>query len=270
MKRLTSLILVMCTAAPRAQSPEPSDIASIPSVENQAGGDANKTYFLIGHDEEKKAPKKGYKLLLILPGGGGGRDFEAFCQRIHKYALDDGWIAAQLVSKKWTDKQRIVWPTAKSKVSKMKFTTEEFIDSVIEDVEAKVALDRRFLFTLSWSSSGPACYAEALKKKSRITGSFLAMSVFKPDQLPPLKNSKKRAFYIYHSKEDKVCPMHMAEEAEKMLAKKKAKVTLVTYDGGHGWRGPIWPNMKKGIAWLENHHSKAAKHPKPKRATKKK
>ena len=269
MQALMILALLTCVATPRAQETEPKDIASVPSVERQADGDKNKLYFLIGHDEEKKAPRKGYKLLLILPGGSGGRDFGAFCRRIHKFALDDAWIAAQLVSKRWTGKQRIVWPTKRVKVEKMKFTTEEFIDAVIEDVESKIDLDRKYLFTLSWSSGGPACYAAALKKSSRITGSFIAMSVFKPDYLPPLKNAKKRAFYIYHSKDDKTCPMWMAEEAEKRLEKHKAKVQLATYNGGHGWRGPVWPNMRSGIAWLEKNHSKAVKRPKPKRGAKK-
>lgn len=268
MKAFLALALLTCVAAPRAQKLPPKDIASVPSVEHKAGGDKNKLYFLIGHDVKKKAPKAGYKLLLILPGAAGGRNFEAFCRRIRKYALGDEWLAVQLVAKRWTEKQGIVWPTDKNKVVKMKFSTEKFIEAVIADVEAKIDLDRKYLFTLSWSSSGPACYAEALRKKSRITGSFIAMSVFKPKYLPPLKNGKKRAFYIYHSKADKICPMWMAEEAVKKLEKAKAKVELATYDGGHGWRGPIWPNIKKGIAWLEKHHAKAAKLPKPRRGVK--
>jgi len=270
MKVVSLSFALLCLATVHAQTGEPEDVASIPSVERHAGGDADKTYFLIGHDEAAKDPSRGYKLLLILPGGNGGRDFEAFCRRIRKYALDDGWVAAQLVSKQWTDDQKIVWPTERTKVRKMEFSTEEFIDSVIEDVESELALDREFLFTLSWSSSGPACYAEALKKKSRITGSFIAMSVFKPDQLPSLAHSKKRAFYIYHSKDDKICPMRMAEDAAVMLEKHKAKVELATYDGGHGWRGPVWANMKRGITWLEVNHASAVKYPKPKRSAKNK
>lgn len=254
------------TAAAFAQEEPAEDIASVPCEERHAGDDEHKTYLLIGREAEAEAPKGGYKLLLILPGGDGGRGFEAFCKRIHEHALGDGWLAAQLVAKKWTDEQRIVWPTEDNEVDKMEFTTEEFIAAVLEDIEAEIELDRDYLFTLSWSSSGPACYAAALQKQSRITGSFIAMSVFKPDLLPSLRNAKGRAFYLLHSKDDAVCPMRMAEEAERQLQKQKAEVVLATYEGGHGWHGPVWTQMQTGIAWLEEHHAKAARHPKPKRA----
>ena len=38
-----------------------------------------------------------------------------------------------------------------------------------------------------------------------MTGTFVAMSVFKPDLLPSLKPAKGRAFCILHSPDDKVC-----------------------------------------------------------------
>ena len=245
------------------------DIDSIPSEERAALGDEDKAYFLIGHDAEAKAPKKGHKLMLILPGGSGSRDFAAFCKRIHLNALGDDYVSAQLIAKKWTEKQQIVWPTDGSKVAKMGFTTEEFLDAVIEDVESVTKIDREHIYTLTWSSSGPAAYAAALQKKSRITGSFIAMSVFKPKQLPPLKNAKKRAFFIYHSEGDKVCPMRMARDAEKKLAKAKAKVEFREYQGGHGWGHPnVWGNMSDGVKWLEKNHSKAVKVKKKKPAAK--
>ncbi len=267
MFRLTTVLLGTLFPAQLAigQDKEQTGVEDVPSIERKAEKDDDKTYFLIGHDGERKAPKKGYKLMLILPGGDGSREFETFCKRIYKYALDEDYVAAQLVSKKWTDDQQIIWPTDKNEVKKMKFSTEEFIDAVIEDVESQVEIDRSHIFTLTWSSSGPAAYAAALKKKSRITGSFIAMSVFKPNYLPKLKNGKGRAFYIYHSDDDKICPMRMARDAEAKLGKAKAKVEFATYDGGHGWRGPVWPNMKKGVTWLEKNHSKAVKAKKPKR-----
>jgi hypothetical protein len=173
-----------CLAAPvLAQGGDPKDkvpddIADVPSVACKAGGDEHKQYFLIGHDPEQKAPRDGYKLVLIMPGGDGGAAFEAFCRRIWKNALDESYVAAQLVSKNWTDGQVVVWPTDGSRVEDMEFTTEQFLAAVIEDVETQLEVDRAQIFTLSWSSSGPAAYAAALDDKSRITGSFVAMSVF--------------------------------------------------------------------------------------------
>ena len=81
------------------------------------------------------------------------------------------------------------------------------------------------------------------------------MSVFKPDQLPPLGNAKKRAIYIYHSPEDGLCPYFMAAEAAETLRANGATVQLATYDGGHGWRGPVYDDIRAGIDWLEEHQS---------------
>jgi predicted esterase len=247
----------------------PADIADVPSVELHAGDDEDKTYFLIGHDAERDAPKGGYKLLLILPGGGGGRDFEFFCRRIHRYVLggeggDSEYVCAQLVSKQWTEDQQIVWPTEVAKVEDQEFTTEEFVDAVIDDVAERVKIDPAHVFTLSWSSSGPAAYAAALRDDSRITGSFVAMSVFRPEEFP-LENARGRTFFLYHSPDDRVCPFRMAEDARDRLRKARAEVEFVEYEGGHGWHGSVFDEMRRGIEWLEEHHSKPPKPGKKKR-----
>jgi predicted esterase len=45
--------------------------------------------------------------------------------------------------------------------------------------------------------------------------------------------------------------MWMARQAVKELTAEGAKVELATYDGGHGWRGPLYADVKKGLEWLE-------------------
>jgi predicted esterase len=100
---------------------------------------------------------------------------------------------------------------------------------------AKHKLDPGRVFTVTWSSSGPAGYAVSLKNK-KVTGSFIAMSVFKPDMLPPLEKAKGHGYFLYHSQDDEVCPFRMAERAAKELKKNGATVKLATYEGGHGWR----------------------------------
>jgi predicted esterase len=158
----------------------------------------------------------------------------------------------------WTEKQGIVWPTDKNRVEGMKFSTEEFVDAVIKDVEGNYKLDPEHVFTLTWSSSGPAAYAASLSS-DRITGSFIAMSVFKPDLLPPLEKAKGHAYFLYHSPDDRVCPFRMAERAAEELKKGGATVKLATYQGGHGWRGNLYGNIKEGIEWLEKNHATRAK-----------
>jgi predicted esterase len=241
-----------------ARADDEDDVADVPSKDVHAGKDKQKRYFLIGPAKDAKAPKDGYGLVVILPGGPGSADFHPFVKRIFKNAVPEGYLVAQPVAVKWTDEQEIVWPTAKNKVEGMKFTTEEFIDAVIDDVDGRHKLDRGRVFTLTWSSSGPAAYAASLTSKN-VTGSFIAMSVFKPDQLPDLSAAKGRGYYLYHSPDDEVCPYDLAQQAEKDLKKAGAEVKLVTYDGGHGWRGPLYDNIGEGIKWLEKNHGPAPK-----------
>jgi predicted esterase len=233
------------------------DVADVVSQDLRAGKDENKRYFLIEPPKDVKAPKKGYGLLVVLPGGDGGADFHPFVKRIFKNAVPEGFVVAQPVAVKWTDKQEVVWPTDKNRVEGMKFSTEEFIDAVVKDAAGKYDLDPERTYTLTWSSSGPAAYAASLTSK-KITGSFVAMSVFKPDLLPPLEKAKGRAYFLYHSPDDRVCPFRMAEQAAKELKKSGAAVKLATYEGGHGWRGNLYDNIREGVEWLDKNHATPA------------
>jgi predicted esterase len=237
------LALVLAAAA-RAED-------DVPAEKLKAGGDEHKEYFLIGAAKDRKAPKDGFGLVVIMPGGDGSADFHPFVKRLYANALPDGYLAAQPVAVKWTDDQEIVWPTAKLKAEKMKFTTEEFVAAVIADVGKAHKLDPAKTFTVSWSSSGPAAYAISLEEKRPVAGSLVAMSVFRPDWLPDLKAAKGHAYYLYHSPGDRVCPFLMAKAAAKQLKEAGAAVTLAEYDGGHGWPGNVFADVKTGIEWLE-------------------
>ncbi len=236
------------------------DVADVPSQDLRAGGDKDKRYFLIGPKKDAKEPGGGYNLLVVLPGGDGSADFHPFVKRIFKYALGERALAAELVAVDWTggDPNRVVWPTGKLCAPKMKFATEEFVEAVVADVAGRHRIDRRKVFTLSWSSGGPAAYAASLAPKSSVTGSFIAMSVFRPEWLPALGAAKGHSCYLFQSPEDPVCPLAHAERAAEALRLEGAKVELVTYPGGHGWRGPVFPNIRKGLDWLEKNAAGAA------------
>lgn len=218
----------------------------------RAAGDANKRYFLF-EAKGTKAPADGMGLLIVLPGGDGGAEFKAFVERIAQFAMPASYLVAQPVAKKWTDAQEITWPTAADQtlVKGMKFTTEDFVEKVIDDVAARQKLDPRKVYTLSWSSGGPAAYSISLSSP-RVVGSLVAMSVFKPNRLPKLEAARERAYYVFHSRGDRTCPFHLAEQAVKDLSDQGAKVTLVEYEGPHGWRLPtVFDDMRTGIEWLE-------------------
>lgn len=226
------------------------DVADVTSQDLRAGKDENKRYFLIEPVRGTAAPKQGLGLVVLLPGGDGSADFHPFVKRIYKNAVPEGYLLAQPVAAKWTEAQTIVWPTEKSSVEGMKFSTEAFVEAVIKDVDDHYDLNPARIFTLTWSSSGPAAYTVSLTSK-RVTGSFIAMSVFKPDFLPPLEGAKGHAYLLYHSPDDRVCPFRMAEQAAKDLEQNGATVKLLTYKGGHGWRGALYDHIREGVQWLE-------------------
>jgi len=127
-----------------------ADIADVPSKELRAGGDVDKRYYLIGPKKgDAKPPSEGYSLCIIMPGGDGSADFHPFVKRIYKNALGGDYLVAQPIAMNWTQEQAIVWPTKLNPVEKMKFSTEEFVSAVIEDVAKNQKIDRSKVFTLT-------------------------------------------------------------------------------------------------------------------------
>ena len=228
------------------------DVADIPAVDRRAQNDPYKRYILIGGPADQPAPPEGYKLLLVLPGGPGTPDFHPFVKRIYRNVLSDEYLLAQIVAPEWDRQQaqKLVWPTATNPHSSMKFTTEQFIDAVLDEIDQDYTIDQGYIFVLAWSSSGPATYAIALQPNTRVTGAFVAMSVFKPQTLPPIEDAAGLAFYILHSPQDRI-PIKHAETARDQLRAAGAKTKLTTYEGGHGWRGNVYQNLRDGIRWLQ-------------------
>jgi predicted esterase len=220
------------------------DVADVPSKEMHIGANKLQRYFLIGPVAE--APlERGFGLILVLPGGDGSADFHPFVKRVYKNAVPKGYFVAQLIAI-----PSAVWPTEKYIEETSGNSTEAFVDAVIEDVRRQHRLNAERIFTLSWSSGGPAAYAVSLANP-KVRGSLIAMSVFKPQELPSLEAAKGHAYYLYHSRDDRICPFRMAEEAVKALGDQGAKVKLVEYAGGHGWRGDVFGDIRRGIEWLE-------------------
>ncbi|WP_432797947.1 alpha/beta hydrolase [Poriferisphaera sp. WC338] len=233
------------------------DIANIPSKKILIDKDKNQTYFLIGNPgtSEDAAPQP---LLIIMPGGDGSADFHPFVKRIYKYAAPENYLAVQPVAPIWNEKQakQVVWPTKGYRTKGMKFTTETFIDNIIQDVQSKYKIDTQRIFTLSWSSSGPAAYAIALREDTPVTGSFIAMSVFKSKK-KQTRYAKNKTFYLYQGDKDRVTPYRYAVLAEKTLKKADANITLKTYKGGHGWmHANLWQNISDGINFLDKQANK--------------
>jgi poly(3-hydroxybutyrate) depolymerase len=146
-------ILAGLLSLPRPAAQD-NDVADIPSQDLRAGKDGNKRYFLIGPAKDSKPPKQGYRLLVVLPGGPGSAAFHGFVKRIYKHAVPEGYLVAQPVAPGW-----IVWPTEKDRAEA--FSTEAFVDAVIEDVRSRHKLDPEYIFTLTWSEG----YVEIVQGK---------------------------------------------------------------------------------------------------------
>lgn len=226
------------------EAPPPEDV--------KIDGDARKRYLLHGGGKDEKALASGWKVLVVMPGGDGSAEFAPFVGRIRENVLGKDWLVVQIVAPVWEKEQaeKLIWPTKLSPWPKMDFTCEELFAAVLADVGKSRKLDPKYLLTLAWSSSGTLAYALGLQEKTPVTGTFVAMSVFKPENLPSLKEARGRSFYILHSPGDFI-PIKMAEDARDELRKKGAKVEYATYEGGHGWHGDVFGTIGKGIGWLE-------------------
>ncbi len=261
-RTLVPMFLLLSAAGAAATAAAASGLAfgqeaePFPAEEVRIDGDANRFYVFMGPKKETKRPKDGFGLVVVLPGGSGGADFKGFVGRIYEQALGDDVVVAQLVAPKWTDSQTIVWPTERTKTPGMEFTTEEFVEAAVADVANRVKIDRSRVFVLAWSSSGPAAYSLSLKKKKSPTGFFIAMSVFRREWMPPLDEAKGEAYFLLQSPDDEITKFADAEDARKALEKEKAKVTLVSYPGGHGWHGNVYGYLRDGFSFLEKNRAK--------------
>jgi predicted esterase len=217
-------------------------------------------YHLIGSTEKLKTPEDGYKLLIILPGGDGSVEFQPFIKNIYKQVLDHDYLVIQLIAPKWKTRAN-TWPVARDKVPGKKEPVEEFIKRAVEDLQQRTRIDERHVYTLSWSSGGPAAYAASVTKDTPVTGSFVAMSVFHPDRMPSLKLAKGKRYYILHSPDDQVCPYRLATTARDTLQEAGADVEFAEYEGGHGWHGDVFGNIRKGVKWLEEQADKKSDSP---------
>jgi predicted esterase len=251
-------VLVCVTLCPWRETLAQDDVGDVASTSLLAGGDTNKRYFLIG-EYEQAAPAEGFGLIIVVPGDDGGRDAESFVKRIYKNALPKNYLVAQLVPVKWTAEQQVMWPTEKVSAEKQGFSTEEFIGAVIEDVKNRYTINDNHIFTLCWSSACPAGYAYSLQEDSLATGSFIAMSAFGAESLPPLEQAKGRAYVLFQSATDERYPFSMAQEACDKLKEKDAKASLLKYRGKQSWQENSYSQIRLGIKLLERDHSEPAK-----------
>lgn len=228
----------------------PPDLADVPALDLRIADDDMKRYFLIGNIESPTTRKVGRRVLVVMPGGDGSAAFSPFIRRIYQRTLNDEWVIAQVVAPKWGRGQTVVWPTQLQPFPKARFSTEQLIDDVIDDVAARCLIDPSEVYVLAWSSSGPAAYSIAFSENPRIAGAFIAMSVFHSGEYSKTVTTPTHGFYLLQSPEDKVTLFKHAEGARDFLVSIGANVKLTEYAGGHGWHGKPFEMLSEGINWL--------------------
>lgn len=231
--------------------PDPDDIRDVPSQRIALGGDPNRAYRIVGLQTKQPVPPKGYKLLIVLPGGDGSDDFRWFIRRMKKNAVPNDMLVAQIIAPRWSNWQasNLVWPTRPNPFYGMKFPTEQLIEDVIADVRRRTRITPEQIYALAWSSSGPAVYTAVASPRSSLRGAFIAMSVFRPAELPAPSVLAAKRFFLYHSSHDFI-PIQQAHEAEQFMRAHGAKTQFREYQGTHGWTGNTFEDIHAGLNWL--------------------
>ena len=242
---------VQASAAKPKEDPEPEDVRDIASQLIKLRDDPQRVYRLVGLKAAQAAPAGGYKLLVVLPGGDGSDEFRWFVRRMKANALPDDMLIAQIIAPNWSAWQanNLVWPTRANPFYGMKFSTEDLIEEAIADAAKRTHIDPKQVYALAWSSSGPAVYTALASAHSSLRGAFVAMSVFRAGELPAPALLKDRRVFLYHSPQDFI-KITQAQEAETYLRAHGASVQLRQYQGGHGWTGDTYGDIRAGLDWL--------------------
>jgi predicted esterase len=224
-------------------------LAQDPSKPSEVAGMPKSQYFLIGARVDM-VPAAGNGLLVVLPGGPGSADFLPWVQNgIHAQAPDD-FLCAMVVAPKWSEGQKIVWPTAARKETGMKYTTEELVRAVVKDVGKGQKIDPARTVVLCWSSSGPAVWDLLTSTDNPFARAYVAMSIWTNPAKEALARTAKLRLLLDQSPDDKTTTFDHAEKARDALKGAGAVVRLMTYHGGHGWNDNPQPRIREGLRWL--------------------
>jgi hypothetical protein len=230
---VSAVLLTAASAGAADEWKRPAEIEENVLVERCfAGGNSKQRYFLMRQKPAAQSTNK-HGLVVILPGGPGAADFLPFCANILTLAaIPADFLVAELVAPEWRPgDDKVVWPSHAFPDNKAALTNETFLAAVIDEVSRMESIDERFV----------------------VRGSVIAMSRFYPDSSVETSKLKGKAYFLYHSPDDTLCPFSDAELAVKTLKEHGAEVKLVSYKGGHGWQPFTFygDRIKEGILWLK-------------------
>lgn len=240
----TLAIVFTLTAPLAAQDPEPASRA----VEQTLDSHDRAPFFVIPPRAEAA---ESLALLVVMPGGPGSRDFLSWVENGILGAAPDDCVGLMMTATKWRDDQRIVWPSAKSKVPGMRYTSESHVLAAVAAVRERFPriADGRIAL-LAWSSSGPVAYSLLCGKNVPFSRGYVAMSVWRDLSKGEIGAAEGRRFVLEQSPEDTTTTFPHVREAYAALTDAGAIVRLSTYAGGHGWHDRPIPRLRQNLAWL--------------------
>ncbi|MGE0143440.1 MAG: hypothetical protein AB7I19_10360 [Planctomycetota bacterium] len=243
-RALAALFLV--TSVPLALAQESQSRAQERSIDRLE----RSRYFLIP-PRAVETVSESRQLLVVLPGGDGSAEFLPFVENGIAHQVSDDCVVAMLTATKWTDDQNTIWASDHSPVKGMGYTTEAFVNAVVETLSKEFSVQPAAVAVLAWSSSGPTIYSMLVDSKAPFTKGYVAMSVW-PKHLRKgkLDGARGRRLVLDQSPQDTRTPFHHVRAAHAALAKARATVRVNVYEGGHGWVDMPLPRLRDSIAWL--------------------
>lgn len=243
--RSCGLVLVLTMVSSAASVP--AQEAASRAVEHSIATLPRSLWFVV---PAKKPPAAGARggLVVVLPGGDGSREFLPFVENGLLAEAPDDCTGVLVTAVKWTEGQQIVWPTDRSRVEGMQYTTDQYVRAVVAEVGKEHPFDPARAVVVAWSSSGPAIWPLLCAKDSPFARGYVAMSVW-PRGLDA-GAAKGRRLVIDQSPDDQTTTFSHARDAFAALTKAGAVVRLSTYAGGHGWHDDPLPRFRAGLEWL--------------------
>jgi predicted esterase len=107
------------------------------------------------------------------------------------------------------------------------------------------------VFVLGWGSGAPAALSCTLGGSPSVRGGFIHSSVYNFSALPDPALARGKRLYLLQPTRAAVLPKSQAEAAKQRLTPHAAALQLTYYDGGYGWHGDVYGQLRRGIIFLE-------------------
>ena len=232
------LIFLMCTT---------KNIDAEKSVANQPAD----LHYLVR--EAKDATVKAPMLVLLHGYGSNENDLFSLSRQI-----PDNWLVVSVRAPIVLGNNKFKWYNVEMVNNKitMNFEDEEksrkALLELVDQITLKYNVDKSKIVTAGFSQGANMAVGLALTAPEKILAAGCFSGRFMEEIKPLIKNKKalkSRQIFISHGTEDKMLPLHYAEENQAILEDLGIKVTLTTDDVAHSISGK---QLSAFVEWMKN------------------